>query len=170
MPNTTEATAHLKLLKAFGELKKKVLELKSTKSSDDKDWKMFVTLAVRRFIIFISALKQRSNGFTRGDRNLETTIDNRSQAFTTMANQLIPPLDVIMVWHAFMLNPLTFYDVFVRNDMYYFINYPFPLHIINAYINDSTFEFVVPDELKRTIYHSLVASPGMLMICSTIRI
>lgn len=45
---------------------------------------------------------------------------------------------------------MTFYDVFVRNDMYYFINYPFPLHIIDSYIDSNSFEYIVPVEFKKS--------------------
>ncbi|RCK64256.1 hypothetical protein Cantr_10425 [Candida viswanathii] len=152
MPSLTEATAHLRLLKAFGVLKKKVLKnfpQSKTESNSNWLWRVFVTVAVRRFIVFISALRHHASKFPTTERKLETTTDARSQRFTAMANQLVPPLDVIMMWHAFMLNPLTYYDVFTRKDMYYFVNYPFPLHILDLYIDGETFEFKVPDESKK---------------------
>ncbi|RCK64259.1 hypothetical protein Cantr_10428 [Candida viswanathii] len=152
MPTIDEATTHLKLLKSFGKLKESVLDNYEEKKDPlkiERRWKVFVTLAVRRFILFISALKLRASKFNRETRDIETTTDNRSREFTKIANELVPPLDVIMVWHAFMLNPMTFYDVFVRNDMYYFINHPFPFHIIEKYIDNQTFEFLVPDDLKK---------------------
>ncbi|RCK63489.1 hypothetical protein Cantr_09982 [Candida viswanathii] len=150
MPNTTEATTHLKLLKAFGELKKKVIGGEPISEEErGKRWKGFVTLAVRRFVIFISALRLRASNFVKEERTLESSTDSRSQPFNTIVNQLTPPLDVIMVWHSFILNPTTFYDVFVRNDMYYFVNYPFPLHIIDPLVDNTTYEFRVTDESKK---------------------
>ncbi|RCK64260.1 hypothetical protein Cantr_10429 [Candida viswanathii] len=152
IPTTAEAITHLRLLKAFGELKKRVLgdyEKSFDPIKADNRWNLYLTVAVRRFILFISALKLRTSKIPKDKTDVEKTTDSRSREFTKMANELVPPLDVLMVWHAFMLNPMTFYDVFVRNDMYYFVNYPFPLHIIEKYIDGQTFQFMVPDDLKK---------------------
>lgn len=152
MPNVTEAIAHLRLLRAFGELKRKVvLNFKNSNEESGSDWiwKLFVTVAVRRFILFISAVKLHANKLPSGKRKLESTTDSRSQKMTTLLNRLVPPWDVLMVWHSFMLNPMTFYDVFARKDMYYFVNYPFPLHIIDTHINGETFDYVASVESKR---------------------
>ncbi|RCK56608.1 hypothetical protein Cantr_05839 [Candida viswanathii] len=154
MPSASEVAAHLKLMKAFGRLKESMLQNSRgivTPEEYEHRWKVFVTIAVRRFIMFVSALKMHASRFTREPRKLEASSDNRSQEFTRMANKLIPPMDVLMVWHAFLMNPMSFYDVFVRNDMYYFINYPFPLHLIDSYIDDTTFDYRVPHETQ-TVY------------------
>lgn len=152
IPNIPEVITHLKLLKVFGQYKRLILhEYKDAIDfrKAEKRWTLFLMVAVRRFIIFVSALKLRASKYKKAPRDYETTIDGGSREFTVMANQLVPPLDVLMVWHSFILNPMTFYDVFVRNDMYYFINYPFPLHIIDSYIDSNSFEYIVPIEFKK---------------------
>ena len=58
IPTTTEALAHLKLLKAFAVMKSKVVrDADAPKDFQINQWKSFITMAVRRFIIFVSALK-----------------------------------------------------------------------------------------------------------------
>lgn len=147
IPNITEIIAHLKLLKAFEKLKQNFTDDSLMNDMDrDKKWRLYLTISVKRFIIFISALKSLMP-IIQIDKL--TGVDPRDQEFTSMTNELTPPLDVIMVWHAFMLNPMSFYDIFARFDMYYFINYPFPLHIINSYIDDQSYEFKVPEEKKK---------------------
>ena len=51
MPTIPEAVAHLKLLKAFGVLKENVLGGNDPEKYQIKKWKVFITCAVRRFII-----------------------------------------------------------------------------------------------------------------------
>ena len=72
-----------------------------------------------------------------------------------MMSQIMPPLDVIMVWHAFLLNPKTFYDSFTRTDFIVFAKYPLPLDRIHGCIDNTTFEFNVP-EIYRQNYSSLL--------------
>ncbi|RCK63488.1 hypothetical protein Cantr_09983 [Candida viswanathii] len=64
MPSLTEATARLRLLKAFGVLKKKALKnfpQSKTEANSNWLWRVFVTVAVRRFIVFISALRHHAS-------------------------------------------------------------------------------------------------------------
>ena len=151
IPNITEIITNLKLLKTFGKLKHEFLDNydSTNKILEDIKWRLFLTIAVKRFIVFVSTLKLLMSKVSTIPRDLELSEDSRSQEFTSMANNLIPPLDVIMVWYSFILNPMTFYDTFTRADMYYFVNYPFPLHIIDSYIDIETFEFKVPEEQKK---------------------
>ena len=62
LPTIADVVAHLKLLKAFGALKAKVLGtskvIKDLEPAQHKYWQVFITNAVRRFIIFVSALRK----------------------------------------------------------------------------------------------------------------
>lgn len=151
IPNITEIITNLKLLKSFGKLKQDFIDKYDSSTNQilqDTQWRLFLTMAVKRFILFVTSLKLLMSKVSTIPRDLELSEDSRSQEFTSMTNKLIPPLDVIMVWYSFLLNPMTFYDTFTRADMYYFVNYPFPLHIIDSYIDIETFEFKVPEEQK----------------------
>ncbi|KHC41954.1 hypothetical protein MGQ_01247, partial [Candida albicans P76067] len=79
----------------------------------------------------------------------------KNKKFESMMSQIMPPLDVIMVWHAFLLNPKTFYDSFTRTDFIVFAKYPLPLDRIHGCIDNTTFEFNVP-EIYRENYSSLL--------------
>ncbi|KHC82547.1 hypothetical protein MGS_01403, partial [Candida albicans P78042] len=154
--------AHLKLLKAFGALKAKVLGtskvIKDLERAQHKYWQVFITNAVRRFIIFVSALRKYScdtvSTVVREDTFFKVI---KNKKFESMMSQIMPPLDVIMVWHAFLLNPKTFYDSFTRTDFIVFAKYPLPLDRIHGCIDNTTFEFNVP-EIYRENYSSLLQS------------
>ena len=156
IPTTTEALAHLKLLKAFAVMKSKVVrDADAPKDFQINQWKSFITMAVRRFIIFVSALKTLyigNNGKTT-HRSFEEL--NKKEEFENVMAHLLPPLDVIMVWHAFLLNPKAFYDTFSRNSFIDFAKYPLPLDRIDFYINNETFEYKV-SETYQTNYIDLL--------------
>ena len=160
LPTIADVVAHLKLLKAFGALKAKVLGtskvIKDLNPAQHKYWQVFLTNAVRRFIIFVSALRNHCCGtvptVVREDTFFKVI---KNKKFESMMSQIMPPLDVIMVWHAFLLNPKTFYDSFTRTDFIVFAKYPLPLDRIHGCIDNTTFEFNVP-EIYRENYSSLL--------------
>ncbi|KAJ2912588.1 hypothetical protein MD484_g7833, partial [Candolleomyces efflorescens] len=87
--NIEQIKGHLALLDAFSNLKTQVegLELESSYMSKDPErrWAWFVGLAVERFDVWARSLKHKDA--------LQPLED------------IIPPLDVLMVWHSYMLNP-----------------------------------------------------------------
>ena len=177
IPTINEAIIHLKLLKAFQVMKNKVLiNYELNDEYREKYWQSFITLAVRRFIVFISAIREKNykNYINSEGRNINfrktelqifndaiitTTITNDNQKwFINMMNDLMPPLDVIMVWHSFLLNPKTFYDTCLRNNVLNFANYPLPLYKINQFIDNYTFEFNVDYSINQKNYLNLIKS------------
>ncbi|KAG6849697.1 hypothetical protein H0H93_006205 [Arthromyces matolae] len=90
---TKQVKNHLTLLNAFANLRNQVNNIRVDAQQAipfppldiEKRWCWFVAMAVERFSIWCGTLK--------GD-------DSRRSAA-----ELLPPLDVIMVWHAYMLNP-----------------------------------------------------------------
>lgn len=156
LPTTAEALTHLKLLKAFSVMKNKVIgDENNTDYYQINQWKSFITVAVRRFIIFVSALKALYiNEF--GDANNKSFEDlNKTKGFENIMANLLPPLDVIMVWHAFLLNPKSFFDTFSRNSFIDFAKYPLPLDRIYSCINNETFEFSVPESYEKNYINVL---------------
>ncbi|PPR07443.1 hypothetical protein CVT24_007709 [Panaeolus cyanescens] len=81
---------HLALLHAFSELKETVQKLaffdEFTGWNDDTKWRYFVGLAVERFDIWCEKLNEE---------DIRTSWDI-----------FLPPVDVLMVWHTYLLNPL----------------------------------------------------------------
>ncbi|KAG1765635.1 hypothetical protein EDD22DRAFT_774772 [Suillus occidentalis] len=78
--------AHLQLLAAFSHLKQRVVASESIiaglESDSEKRWVWFVNLAVERFERWCLTIKQ-----------------------SDIVEQRLPPIDVTMVWHAYLLNP-----------------------------------------------------------------
>ncbi|KAJ7134285.1 hypothetical protein C8R44DRAFT_609591 [Mycena epipterygia] len=87
--STRQLKEHLVLLDAFAELKTKVDALSDGEiphmPSAERRWAWFVGLAVERFENWCKALR-----FSDAEREFET---------------VLPPIDVLMVWHAYLLNP-----------------------------------------------------------------
>lgn len=151
-PNSIDVIAHLKLLRAIAAMKKKVL-LSCPNIDSAKVWKAFVSNAVRRFLVFVTAMKktipvQGTNG--TNELMLYSASTDKNQEFISMMDELLPPLDVIMVWHSFLsANTKDAYDSLVRTRMLQFANYPLPLHNIVQFIDDRTFDYKVSKEFKK---------------------
>jgi hypothetical protein len=95
-----EIRAHLSFLGAFARLK---AEVKSQKGPDvrgsvDELWAIYVARAVDRFALWI----KNGLGDLGGPDPRELVEDE------------IPPLDVLMAWHTYMLNPRVYYEDGVR--------------------------------------------------------
>ena len=105
--------------------------------------------AARRFLVFLSALKTIEVGKCGSEEKdvFDHGISRHARFISTM-DSLMPPLDVVMVWHAFLLNPKTFYDVAIKNKIFHIANVPLPLHKLDQFIDDKTFEFNVPVEYQ----------------------
>lgn len=146
MPTVPEVTAHLKLLRAFQELKRSVSGDESETPQLIKKWQVFVSQAVRRFVMFITGLHRRLHKPTNPKFNqLESaTFDDAIAVdpdLVTLILTLLPPLDVVMVWHAFMLSPRLYYDHFARAQFLQFALMPMPVHIIADAIDPISFSY-----------------------------
>jgi hypothetical protein len=88
----------------------------------EKRWTIFVTLAVDRFEKWWNTLPVRSRFFPRPIRTTDfddarrglspweehvvpSNFTNNSEGVKEFIKSSLPPLDVLMVWHAYMLNP-----------------------------------------------------------------
>jgi hypothetical protein len=87
LPRAEDCLAHLALLEAFLQLRCRVAELSGheTFEQSEQEWDAYVRAAAVKFAEWVSALNRIPDGiFER------------------------PSLDVLMVWHAFMLNPVKY--------------------------------------------------------------
>lgn len=156
-PLPVDVVGHLKLLHAFSVLKDEVTNSRRDERAT-KLWQLYVTNAVRRFIIFISALKQEDRheyGRVSGEQTSSKSHD-RARKIAITLGRLLPPLDVIMVWHTFSLNPLAYYDFLVRNHFGHFHGIPLPLDQLNMAIDNESFKYI-PNEQLRIGYVQMVA-------------
>ena len=82
LPTVEECTTHLRLLEEFVILQEIVKNCGTNHGiTPELVWNMFITFAVARFSIWL-------------DQSTEETM-----------TETLPSLDILMVWHAFMLNP-----------------------------------------------------------------
>ncbi|KIM24605.1 hypothetical protein M408DRAFT_26897 [Serendipita vermifera MAFF 305830] len=128
----TEVQAHLRLLGAFATLKAHV---QRGVPDPQHAWSVFVHKAVYRFDKFMS-------GAWRD--------------FPPWNEEIIPPLDVVMVWHTYLLNPWTYHEDSVRRTT------PFarrlaamqsmPITLVASLIDPNTFEPLVPSYHRESFF------------------
>jgi len=148
LPTVTDCAIHLEFLETLFVLREKILR------SDAIDKSMGIALA-----------RETKTGFKGDSKTLkDTTFETRRREkwpkyiefavvrFLDWQGNLskdsdlsvdVPPLDVLMVWHAFLLNPLLFNTHFRDRPIY---SLPFPWATIHACIDSRDWTFRHPDE------------------------
>ncbi|MCJ1293142.1 hypothetical protein MMC34_004695 [Xylographa carneopallida] len=166
IPTVDECIAHLKLLEAFSQLrddigttdglyglydnfiepaalrtKKECVELLA--AMREKRWAIYVTNAVQRFEIYwkvcIQADARMLDQVDLDREDIEYIADRGTPLTFTTDN--LPPLDLIMVWHAYMLNPRSFFADCMRSGKMRFWQAGLPWEAINNAIDNNTFEY-----------------------------
>ncbi|KAI4284227.1 MAG: hypothetical protein L6R38_001558 [Xanthoria sp. 2 TBL-2021] len=123
----------------------------------EKRWAIYVTNAERRYTIWFETLPsaRRSmpgqQALVAISEHFEETSGKPGFAFDSVT---LPPLDVLMVWHAHLLNPHDFLEDCIRYDKKLVWDTGLPLPIISQCINNETFEYrtseKAPDHFRRT--------------------
>lgn len=101
--------AHLTLLGAFHRLREEVRTQKGKADINlqpDEQWAVFLERAVYRF-------ERWATMVIGGDSDAEETNPTPPETRELAPNE-VPPLDVLMVWHTYMLNPRTYYEDTLR--------------------------------------------------------
>lgn len=145
LPLATEVVAHLKLIKAFQVLRKEVCRKAKDRRAGEYVWKAFVNHSVRRFVLFVLALRHKYPGVSSGlqqneDAQFFASIP-KNNGLQICLEDLCPPIDILLVWYSLMIHTKVAYDVFARNDYLEFLFHPFPLHQANKCIRDDDFTF-----------------------------
>ncbi|RDW57913.1 uncharacterized protein DSM5745_11293 [Aspergillus mulundensis] len=153
----SECIAHLKFLAALSDLRDTVTSIPNTFDIPDPDpreceshineawalvkekrWAVYTAKAVARYTSWWNACVPAS-------RPRPTVQQLSSSEFNdiilcnsplTWARNKLPPLDVLMVWHAHMLNPRAFLEDCIRHGKISFWSAGFPWEAINASIDD----------------------------------
>lgn len=97
----SDLLAHLRLLGAFLRLRQDVYDHQSPagiRMEGHERWAVFLERAVYRFQCWASRMLSHS-----ADDDDPTTT-------RSLAAEEYPPLDVVMVWHTYLLNPRTYYE------------------------------------------------------------
>ncbi|KAG8525652.1 uncharacterized protein KY384_000412 [Bacidia gigantensis] len=160
-PSPDECLAHLKLLEAFHRLRQSIAfgsGLFGIKDDGpdwqlaqrrEKRWAVYVARAAYRFGRWWSQCDlQGGRQLTMGDLSAlsqESLVKGSTLHFD---HNNIPPLDVILVWHAYQLNPRNFLEDCLRYGKTTLWRSGLPWSIIDACINNSTFAFNAPERAK----------------------
>lgn len=156
-PGAAECEAHLRLLAAFADLRDVVAERDGLFglwdiSAPDKDalallrekrWGVYVARAADRFEDWYTHCVPQTEAPLTVHGVERHPADPLAGSPIVWTTDTLPPLDIIMVWHAYALNPLLFLEDSVRMGRLGFWRAGFPLAEIAASINGDL-EFSVP--------------------------
>lgn len=143
--NVTELQAHLKLLGAFYELKREVQSQPSGIATTNQDlaWIVFVNRAVYRFFAWACAKWMLTSPGLYAD--------------------MMPPLDVIMVWHTYLLNPRSYYEDQHRISNNYTENLRrlqnMPVTLLATLIDSSTLKPIPPSYPREQLFQTTCGMP-----------
>lgn len=130
VPLPRELVALLKFWKATAFLKAQV---------DPMVWPAFVIYAFRRFIIFASAIQSLNDAHPM--------------------LHVLPPLDVLWVWHSLLQSPGACYASFTHAGFGNFMHLPFPLEKVGDSIDNVLFQYH-PDSLAAHNFAAIVSGYG----------
>ncbi|CAO2653351.1 Nn.00g027620.m01.CDS01 [Neocucurbitaria sp. VM-36] len=126
----------------------------------DKRWTIFVAKAVARFEAWWDSLPRsypHSSSVWRGyistedfdstqtTLNLITRFPTEGNGFENNSKFQLPPLDILMVWHAHMLNPRIYLEDCIRYSKHALWRTPFPWRLIHESIDNDTLEYTQKD-------------------------
>ncbi|KAF7512553.1 hypothetical protein GJ744_000814 [Endocarpon pusillum] len=166
-PSNDECIAHLKFLTALAILREDVSESaelfgirdaqaeifrtekeKAMSKIREKRWAVYVARAVDRFESWFNLLPTSAVGSGQGGslrmkdivngKQFEALVDAGHEKLVWKAD-LMPPLDVLMVLHSFMLNPRDFLEDCIRQKKMMLWHAGFPWNEVNACIDAETF-------------------------------
>ncbi|CAE6480069.1 unnamed protein product [Rhizoctonia solani] len=149
-----EIKAHLVLLGAFARLEARVKSQKDVdfRGSTDELWAIYVARAVDRFAAWVS-------------KGLPNDLDT---SHPRMLNEdEVPPLDVLMAWHAYMLNPRVYYEDGVTRKSQVLGILAFPLNHIKKIINVDKLVAVHPSRDRQQLFESLTGQPWLCPLTTT---
>ncbi|KAK1762015.1 hypothetical protein QBC33DRAFT_501936 [Phialemonium atrogriseum] len=166
-PSVATCLAHLKLLFAFKGLKDDVgchdglwdiWDSRAHNSQNPAD--VLPLLREKRWAIFVARAVDRYeswwNTFPGGDTLIEADIHNGTSRYVKSTEPCeplnltldeLPPLDVLLVWHAHMLNPRLFLEDCLRNGRRALWSTGMPWNVVNQAI-DTNFRYSVSNECK----------------------
>ncbi|KAK4987486.1 hypothetical protein LTR50_004618 [Elasticomyces elasticus] len=178
-PKLEECIAHLKLLECFYALRQRIgstdglfgisdsLVTNLNKGEPPKDaaimaklaekrWAVYLTRAVDRFKVWSMAvtvgntyLTCKSTGAVESSKYVMAKLNALNPSRHIVKN--LPPIDVLMVWHAYMLNLRSYLEDCLRQGRLALWATPMPWHAIDRCINNSTFGYE-PGHLVRELF------------------
>lgn len=157
---------HLELLAAFAQLRESVRQHDGLfgchddgdNSKADLRWTIYVANAVRRFEKWFHSLSEWGPGSwtdegLRPSLSLDRCADGEAMDAVMSKTprlpwdqQVLPPLDVLMVLHSYMLNPRDFLQDCLRNGLLSLWKAGFPWKYIETHLDPETFAYEPPPQ------------------------
>ncbi|OJJ72420.1 hypothetical protein ASPBRDRAFT_175492 [Aspergillus brasiliensis CBS 101740] len=149
IPTIGECAVHLELLEVFRNLRTQIIQSKELdrvlrldlnrlwisnhrrETQRTEKWRRFVSLAVERFQVWIRAAEKQ----LERDGNNDTLI--------------LPPVDILMVWHAFLLNPSDYKEFCACYQLQRIQGAPFPWPVIHNCIDPTNWTYTLPGPNKQ---------------------
>lgn len=126
----------------------------------EKRWAIYVARAVDRFEVWVRAMVPESKMASLNMIQHEAEIGSLCEPTAAGGPPLeftkdnMPPVDVLIVWHAYMLNPRCYLEDCLRYGRMRLWNTPFPWQIAADCINSDTFAFE-PSEGAKHLLNSM---------------
>ncbi|KAI7216520.1 hypothetical protein KC333_g4776 [Hortaea werneckii] len=166
-PTSNETIAHLKLLECFYRLRQTIgstdglfgisnslvtgpgidatetEHLESLAKLAEKRWSIYVSRAVDRFDIWIRNVlpDQQMANLDWMEEGRPQAVLYRPQPPLNLFQDNVPPLDVLMVWHAYMLNPRAYLEDCLRNGRMRLWHTRFPWKAVDQCIARESFAY-----------------------------
>ncbi|KAL8744796.1 MAG: hypothetical protein Q9184_007953 [Pyrenodesmia sp. 2 TL-2023] len=188
-PTADQCLAHLKVLEAFHQLREDVAttdglygiydrfvddtntaRTQLLRKIREKRWAVYVTKATKRFEQWWHKTRPQASP-TQGLLHLYQTFGQDDEQIV-LDSDCVPPLDVLMVWHAYLLNPRDFLDDCIRFQWIALWNTGFPLGLVSSCIDDETFVYRPSDRAPATFlaatglpWKSLIDNQQLVLRC-----
>ncbi|KAL2255371.1 hypothetical protein VTK26DRAFT_3506 [Humicola hyalothermophila] len=121
----------------------------------EKRWALFVAQAVDRYEAWWRALTTglQARPLCEQDMTMAPSVvyshfPTDTSATLAWGEQMLPPLDVLMVWHTHMLNPRSFLEDAMRAGMRHFWVTGMPWALVDKAIDNNAFTYNVSDTCK----------------------
>ncbi|KAL8243590.1 hypothetical protein R6Q59_009848 [Mikania micrantha] len=183
LPSPSNISAHLKLLFAFSKLKENVFNnstlfgfddrwiptegprctentIKACQALREKRWDVYVRRAVMRFESWWEQMRDQQNDqkvtvkdiYLNRPSMVHIEDDKRPQPWTV---DKLPPLDVLMVWHSFLLSPRRYLEDCLLQGMMQLWHTKFPWDAIDTCIDFETGRYD-PGDVARSNFQQSV--------------
>ncbi|KAK3110312.1 hypothetical protein LTR53_015512 [Teratosphaeriaceae sp. CCFEE 6253] len=197
-PSTEEGIAHLKLLECFYRLKQQIgardglfgindAVVTSRIPREDEAAELLVKLAEKRWAVYLARAVDRFDVWLRtlmpnaklttvahvqalGDQGVLCDPESADPALR-FSKEDMPPVDVLMVWHAYMLNPRAYLEDCIRLGRMALWHTDMPWQTVVAWIDSATFAYQ-PDEEAESLWTRSTGLPwdnlgnmGKSLIC-----
>ncbi|RPB04365.1 hypothetical protein L873DRAFT_1833068 [Choiromyces venosus 120613-1] len=151
LPTVSQCAVHLELLEAFTRLRNRVYKEEAFSELFGEDpekklwWRAVVEVAVGRFGIWWETVNEELKVREEGEAGML----DKSSGMKVLPRDLLPPLDVLMVWHSYMLNPRKYNEDCIWFGMGATMDIAFPYEYVHEAIDDDKWDYKLSGHATR---------------------